>query len=102
MCNLKLSDSNKELEAPFQTDTKTFSSEAVDSKVAKFLVTFSVFFGQSKEHQKFVAGVKLNWNSTKQSPQNQIRAPDQLYSELNLRPPGCNRTTPNIILINTT
>ena len=81
MCNLKPSGSNEELEAPFQTDAKTFSSEAVYSKVTKFLVTFSVFLGRSKEHKKFVAGVKLNWNSTEQSPQNQIGAPDQLYSE---------------------
>jgi hypothetical protein len=92
VCNLKPSGSNEELEAPFQTDAKTFSSEAVYSKVAKFLVTFSVFFGRSEEHQKFV--VKLNWNSTEQSPQNQIGAPDQLYSELNLRPSDCNRMTP--------
>jgi hypothetical protein len=28
-----------------------------------------------------VAEVKLNWNSTEQSPQNQIGAPDQLHSE---------------------
>jgi hypothetical protein len=41
-----------------------------------------------------VAEVKLNWNSTEQSPQNQIGAPDQLHSELNLRPPDCNRTCP--------
>ena len=94
VCNLKPSDSNEELKAPFQTDAKTFSSEAIYSKVANFLVTFSIFFGRSEEHQKFVAGVKLNWNSTEQSPQNQIGAPDQLYSELNLRPPDCNRTTP--------
>ncbi len=55
-----------------------------------------MFFGRSEEHQKFVAEVKLNWDSTEQSPQNQIGAPDQLYSELNLRPPDCNRTTPNV------
>ena len=48
--SLKPLDSNKELEAPFQTDAKIFSLEAVYSKVAKFLVTFSVFFGQSEEH----------------------------------------------------
>jgi hypothetical protein len=53
----------------------------VYGKVANFLVTFSVFFGRSEEHQKFVAEVKLNWNSTEQSPQNQIGAPDQLHSE---------------------
>ena len=82
MCNPKPLDSNEELEAPFQTDAKTFSAEAVYSKVAKFLVTFSVFFGRLEEHQKFVAKVKLNWNSTERSPQNQIGAPDQLYSEL--------------------
>ena len=29
-----------------------------------------------------MAEVKLNWNSTEQSPQNLIGAPDQLYSEL--------------------
>ena len=50
------------------------------------VVTFSVFFGRSEERQKFVAEVKLNWNLTEQSPQNQIGAPDQLHSELNLRP----------------
>ena len=41
-----------------------------------------------------MAEVKLNWNLTEQSPQNQIGAPDQLCSELNLRPPDRNRTTP--------
>ena len=81
MCNLKPSDSNEELEAPFQTDAKTFSSDSICGKVANFLVTFSVFFGRSEEHQNFVAEVKLNWNSTEQSPQNQIGAPDQLHSE---------------------
>ena len=34
-----------------------------------------------KNIKNFVAEVKLNWNSTKQPPQNQIGAPDQLYSE---------------------
>ena len=58
-----------------------------------------MFFGRSEEHQKFVAEVKLNWNSTERSPQNQIRAPDQLYSELNLRPPDCNRTTPKVVVL---
>ena len=53
-----------------------------------------MFFRRSEEHQKFVAEVRLNWNSTEQSPQNQIGAPDQLHSELNLRPPDCNRTRP--------
>ena len=28
-----------------------------------------------------MAEIKLNWNLTEQSPQNQIGAPDQLYSE---------------------
>ena len=56
-----------------------------------------MFFGRSEEHQKFVAEVRLNWNSTEQSPQNQIGAPDQLHSELNLRPPDCNRTRPKSI-----
>ena len=56
-----------------------------------------MFFGRSKEHQKFVAEVKLNWNLTEQSPQNQIGAPDQLHSELNLRPPDCNRTRPKAL-----
>ena len=32
-----------------------------------------------------MAEVKLNWNSTEQSPQNQIGAPDQLNSELKVR-----------------
>ena len=41
-----------------------------------------------------MAEVKSNWNSTEQSPQNQIGVSDQLYSELNLRPLDCNRTTP--------
>ena len=86
--------SKLELRPPYRTDAKTFSSEAVYGKVANFLVTFSVFFGRSEEHQKFVAEVRLNWNSTEQSPQNQIGAPDQLHSELNLRPPDCNRTRP--------
>ena len=81
MCNLKPSDSTEELEAPFQTDAKTFRSDSIYGKVAKFLVIFSVFFGRSEEHQKFVAEVKLNWKPTEQSPQNQIGAPDQLYSE---------------------
>ena len=43
-------------------------SAFVYGKVANFLVTFSVFFGRLEEHQKFVAEVKLNWDSTKQSP----------------------------------
>jgi len=85
VCNLKPSDSNEELKAPFQTDAKTFSSDStylyIYGKVANFLVTFSVFFGRSEEHQNFVAEVKLNWNLTEQSPQNQIGAPDQLHSE---------------------
>ena len=53
-----------------------------------------MFFGRSEEHQKLVAEVRLNWNSTEQSPQNQIGAPDQLCSKLNLRPLECNQTTP--------
>ena len=46
-----------------------------------------------------MAKVRLNWNLTEQSPQNQIGAPDQLHSELNLRPPDCNRTRPKILLV---
>jgi hypothetical protein len=69
---LKPSDSN---EAPFQTDAKTFSSDSIYGKVRPVLACFS---GRSEEHQNFVAEVELHWNSTEQSPQNQI---DQLYSE---------------------
>jgi len=81
VCNLKPSDSTEELEAPYLNWRQDLSSDSVCGKVANFLVTFSVFFGRSEEHQKFVAEVKLNWNSTEQSPQNQIGAPDQLHSE---------------------
>jgi hypothetical protein len=56
-----------------------------------------VFFRRLEEHQKFVAEVKLNWNLTEQLHQNQIGAPDQLHSELNLRPLDCNRTRPKYI-----
>ena len=91
---------NLEPRPPDWTDAKTFSSEAVYGEVANFLVTFSVFFGRSEEHQKFVAEVKLNWNSTERSPQNQIEAPDQLHSEALILIWTCNRTQPNIIIIN--
>ena len=75
MCNLKPSDSN---------DAKTFSSDSIYVKVRLVLACF--LGGQ--RNIKFVAEVKLNWNSTERSPQNQIGLPDQLYSELNLRQPN--------------
>ena len=60
---------------------------------------FSVFLGRSEEHQKFVAEVKYNWNSTEQSPQNQIGAPEQLYSEALILIWTCNRTTPKSLAV---
>ena len=59
MCNLKPSDSNEELEAPFQTDAKTFSSDSIYGKVRLVLACF--LGGQ--RNINFVAEVKLNWNS---------------------------------------
>ena len=40
MWNLEPSDSNEELEAPFQTDVKTFSSDSIYGKVRPALACF--------------------------------------------------------------
>ena len=71
VCNLKPSDSNMELEAPYLNWRQDLSSDSVYGKVTNFLVTFSVFFGRLEEHQKFCGWFLILRDATERPHQNQ-------------------------------
>ena len=81
MCNLKPSDSNEELEAPYLNWRQDLSSDSICSKVANFLVTFSVLFLGGQRNIKNL-WLKSSWTGIQPNGRLRIRLELQIRSIL--------------------